>query len=255
MELFKLVKQRSFLSEAAYVAFNIALPIAVLGLILSTSVPWPAVGLVLLSKWRIFAVRSRYWIANIRANTVDLIVGISTVVYLYAASGDIVTQIALTTMYITWLVFIKPKSKQRFMTAQAAIGLVYGIGAIVQISPTLSASIVVLLAWIVGYATARHVLSGRHETHINVLSLIWGFVVAEIMWLSYHWTIGYQVGESLQLSQMVIVISALSFLAERAYTSFHKHGTVQIADVTLPGLLTVSIVGVTVFFFGGAVAI
>lgn len=255
MELLKVIRKRSFLSEVAYVILNIVLAVMLLVLVLVVNVPWPALGLVLLSKWRVFAVRSRYWAANIRANLVDVIVGISMVAFLYAASGDLPTQIVLTAIYIGWLLFLKPKSKRAYVAAQAMVGLLFGIGAIVQVSPSLPASVVVLLGWLVGYASARHVLSVQHESHINFLSLLWGFVVAEIMWLSYHWTIGYQVGNSLQLSQVVIIVVALSFLAERIYINYHRNGQIQMSDIMMPALLTLSVIGVVLFVFGGAATI
>lgn len=255
MELLKNIRKRSFLSEVAYVILNIALAVMLLVLVLVVNVPWPALGLVLLSKWRIFAVRSRYWAANIRANLVDVIVGISMVVFLYSASGSLTTQMGLTALYVAWLLFLKPKSKRSYVATQAMVGLIFGIGAVVQISPSLPASIVVLLAWLVGFATARHVLSVQHESHINFLSLLWGFVVAEIMWLAYHWTIGYQVGSTLQLPQVAVIIVALSFLAERIYMSAHRNGTVQTSEIMMPTLLTLSVIGVVLFVFGGAATI
>lgn len=255
MELLKSVRRRSFLSEVAYVILNITLAVMLLVLVLVVNVPWPALGLVLLSKWRIFAVRSRYWAANIRANMVDVIVGISMVVFLYSAVGDLPTQIGLTALYVAWLLFLKPKSKRSYVAAQAMVGLVFGIGAIVQLSPDLPASVVVVLSWLVGYASARHILSVQHESHINFLSLLWGFVVAEIMWLAYHWTIGYQIGNTLQLAQVVIIVAALSFLAERVYVSYHKNGQVNSSEVMMPALLTVSAIGVVLFVFGGAATI
>ncbi len=255
MELLKTVRKRSFLSEVAYVVLNIILAVALLVIVLVVNVPWPALGLVVLSKWRIFAVRSRYWAANVRANMVDVTVGISMVVFLYSASGSLTTQVLLTAAYIGWLLFIKPRSKRAYVAAQAAIGLVAGISAIVQISPALPSSAVVLMAWVVGYSATRHVLSVQHESHINFLSLLWGFVVAEIMWLSYHWTIGYTLGASLQISQAAIIIAALSFLAERVYMSYHRNGQVQSGDVLMPALLSLSIIGVLLFVFGGAATI
>jgi hypothetical protein len=255
MELLRSIRKRSFLSEVAYVVLNIALAITLFILVLVVNVPWPAFGLVLLSKWRIFAVRSRYWAANIRANLVDVIVGTSLVVLLYAASGDLPTQIGLTALYVAWLLFLKPRSKRSHVVSQAAVGLVLGLAAIVQISPTLSSSAVVLMSWVVGYSAARHVLSVQHESHINFLSILWGFVVAEVMWLGYHWTIGYQVSKSLQLSQVVIIIAALSFLAERVYISYHRNGKVQSSDIMMPTLLSLSIIGVLLFVFGGAATI
>lgn len=255
MELLRAVRRRSFLSEVAYIVLNIVLAITLFILVLVVNVPWPAFGLVLLSKWRIFAVRSRYWAANIRANLVDVIVGISVVVLLYAASGDMLTQIGLTALYTAWLLFLKPRSKRAHVVSQAAAGLIFGIAAIVQVSPTMPSSLVVVLAWIVGYSAARHVLSVQHESHINFLSIVWGFVVAEVMWLGYHWTIGYQVSKSLQLSQIVVIIAALGFMAERIYISYHRSGKVQSSDILLPILLSLSIIAMLLFVFGGAATI
>ena len=38
---------------------------------------------IVLAKWRMFAVKSRHWPANIRANAVDIFVGFSAVVFQY----------------------------------------------------------------------------------------------------------------------------------------------------------------------------
>jgi hypothetical protein len=246
MDLLRTVRKRTFLSEVAYIVLNIILAIALLVLVLVVNVPWPALGLVFLSKWRVFAVRSRYWFANIRANTIDVIVGISVVTLLYAASGDLPTQIGLTALYIGWLLFLKPRSKRAYVAAQAMTGLIFGIAATVQISPLLPSSLVVLLSWVIGYAAARHVLSVQHETHINFFSLLWGFVVAEVMWLGYHWTWGYQLSNSLKLSQVTIFVALLSFLAERVYLSYHRNGEVRTNDVILPALFSVSVITVFV---------
>lgn len=251
MELLKSVRQRSILSEAAYIILNLLLAAALLVAVIVTNVPWPALGLVILSKWRIFAVRSRYWMANIRANMVDVIVGVSVVALLYAALGSLTTQIILTVLYAVWLLFVKPRSRRTFIAAQAAIGLVFGITALVQVSPSLPVSVVVIASWLIGYSTARHILSVQHETHLNFLSLLWAFVVAEIMWLSYHWTIGYAIGSTLQLAQVTVIIAALGFLAERLYVGYRQDGKLQPGEVILPTLLSLSVIAVVLFVFGG----
>ena len=58
MEFLKNVRRRSFLSEVVYIALNIGLAIAVVLIIRATESPWPAVGLVFLSKWRVLAVKA-----------------------------------------------------------------------------------------------------------------------------------------------------------------------------------------------------
>lgn len=256
MELLKAVRKRSFLSEAIYVTLNILLAIALLVVTVTTTLPWPGLGLILLSKWRVFAVRSRYWMANIRANMVDTVVGIGVVVFLYYASGDLTLQIIFAVLYALWLLFIKPRSKRNYVAAQALIGLAVGIGAIVLISPIIPVSVVVLLSWIVAYSSARHILSIRHESHINFLSLTWGFVIAELMWLTYHWTIGYTLIGTLQLPQIVVMVLALAFATERVYSSYHKNGgVIRTGDILLPLLLSLSIVVVLLVLFNGTMSI
>src|SRR3984957_302108 len=48
-----------------------------------------AVAVIILSKWRMFAVRPRYWPANIRANAVDIIVGVSAVIFMSQTSSSL----------------------------------------------------------------------------------------------------------------------------------------------------------------------
>ncbi len=255
MELLKTARRRSFLSESFYILLNVSLAAAILGTVLVTAAPWYAFLLVLLSKWRVFAVRTRYWVANIRANMVDTIVGLSVVILLFTATGSLLTQIALTLLYVVWLLFIKPRSSRLYIIIQAQVGLFLGIAAIMQLSANWPSSLVVLLSWIIGYSVARHVLSVEHETHLNFLSLLWAFIVAEIAWLSYHWTIGYSLPGNMQLPQAAIIITLLSFLAERVHASYQRDGEVQVQEVLLPSLLTVSIIAILLFVFGSAASI
>src|SRR5690606_36436165 len=110
MDFLKSSKRRSLVSELIYIMLNIALAVAILAVVLAIESPLPAVALVLLSKWRVLAVRPRYWMAHIKANLVDIFVSLSVVVLLYAASGAFWVQAGLTVAYIVWLLFIKPRS-------------------------------------------------------------------------------------------------------------------------------------------------
>src|SRR5688572_27259291 len=65
--------------------------------------------LILLSKWRMFAVRPRYWPANVRQNAVDIIVGVSFLIFM-ANSVTAAWQLSWAVFYAVWLLFIKPKS-------------------------------------------------------------------------------------------------------------------------------------------------
>jgi hypothetical protein len=251
MEFLKSSKRRSLLSELIYIVLNVALAIGILALVWAINSPWAAFGLVLLSKWRIFAVRPRYWFANLQANLVDIIVSISIVILLYAASGAVVVQCMLTIAYIVWLLFIKPRSKRVFVAIQAGSALFLGVSALMAVSFDWPSSAVVVVMWLIGYSAARHVLGSYDEAHISFYSLVWGLVIAEIGWLAYHWTFAYAIpgAANLKLSQAAIIVIAMSFLAEQVYAMYIKHGSVRSGDIILPVLLSVSVIVIILTFF------
>ena len=261
MEFLKIVKRRSFINEFIYIALNIALAVALMFIIRVTGSLVPAFLLVLLSKWRIFAVRPRFWFANIQTNLVSFIVSVSFIVFLYAAnvanisdSQMLIFQSLLVVLDICWLVFLKPQSKRVYVVAQAGVALFTGVTAIYAMSYGWIASPVVLLMWLVGYATARHVLSTYdEESHIMLLSLVWGLSMAEIGWLAYHWTIAYRlpIVTSLLLPQVSIVVLCIGFLVYKSYDSYSHHQKIRMADIILPLIFTVSIISILVLALNG----
>lgn len=251
MEFLKIVRRRSVLSEIIYTVLNVALAIAVLIAVRVTDSPVAALSLVFLSKWRVLAVRPRYWFVNVQANLVDLIVSVSLVVLLYAADGALLVQIILTALYIGWLLFVKPRSKRAWVTVQAGVALFVGIVALYTVSYAWPSSVVTVLMWLIGYSTARHVLGAYDEAHLLFLSLVWGLFMAELGWLAYHWTIAYSIPgiESIKIPQIAIIAAGIGFLAERIYASQAKHESVRPAEIMLPALLTLSVIMVLVVFF------
>lgn len=251
MEFLKSSKRRSLFSELIYIILNIALAVAVLLVVRAIESPFPAFGLVLLSKWRVLAVRPRYWFAHVQANMVDIIVSLSMVVLLYAASNALVVQILITLLYIAWLLFVKPRSKRIFIAIQAGTAVFLGVTALMLGTYDWPASVVVVLMWVIGYSSARHVIASYDDAHMSFYSLVWGFFFAELGWLFYHWTFAYTlpgVGD-LKLSQAALICLAISFVAERAYSSYSQHGSIRSNDLILPGLLSLSVILILLVFF------
>ena len=259
MEFLKLVRRRSFVSEAVYMILNIGFATALLLVVRYTeSIPL-AIALVAVSKWRVLAVRPRYWFANIRTNVVDFIVSIGVVLHLYSINASsidefnkIILMVVLTILYIAWLLFLKPRSKRAYVAAQAGVAILMGTSALFMVSYAWPVSVVVLLMWLIGYATANHVLSTYDdETHSLFLSLAWGVVIAELGWVSYHWAIAYSLPfvTSLFLPQVAIVSVLLSFLAYKAYDSFYHHQKIRTNDIILPLLFSISVAIVLLLVF------
>lgn len=261
MQLLKLVRKRSFLSELVYTILNIALAVAVLLAVLYTETIWLALGLVLLSKWRIFAVRPRFWWANVHSNIVDLLVSVSVVIHMnsiaisqLASTQKIPLLIAFTALYVIWLLFIKPRSKRSFMVAQAGIALFLGSSALFMVGYAWPVSLVVIVMWLIGYASVRHMLTSYDaETHPLFLSLVGGLTAAEISWVGYHWAVAYPIPtlQALMVPQISIILILVAFLAYKLYDSFYHHARIRPTDVLLPLLFTASALVVVLTLFNG----
>ena len=255
MELLKVIRRRSFLAETVYVVLNIALAIAVLLIVRSVESPVPALLLVLLSKWRVLAVRPRYWIANIQANFVDFIVSLSVVMLMYSTSAmgqsaALIAQLLLTALYILWLVVIKPRSSRRMMVMQAAGALVIGTMALFVVSYDWPIELVVLGMAVIGYVTARHALTQYEEDHLQFMALLWAFTLAQVGWVLYHWVIAYSIPLfEARIPQAVFVVTALAVIVFKVYDSYKTHDTVRPVDVALPIGFSVAIVAILLIAF------
>lgn len=251
MELLKLHRRRSRLSDIAYIALNVGLALVILAVTLSTQTIWLPLLIILVSKWRVFAVRPRFWRQNILANSVDFIVGISHVVFLYAAAGLLAIQVLLTIGYIVWLLFIKPRSKRLYVTLQAGTALFLGITALSMVAYGYSEILFVLGMWVIGYVSARHVLIHYEFPVTAFFSLVWALVVAELGWFAYSWMFAYTMPNSgnLKLSQLALVVTLLGFVAERALASHHTHGKIRREDLVVPSVFALSLIALLVVFF------
>ncbi|HYG84195.1 MAG TPA: hypothetical protein VD907_04900 [Verrucomicrobiae bacterium] len=248
------MSKRSFLSEATYIVLNLGLAGATLALVLAFESPLPAFIFILLSKWRVFAVRPRFWFANLQTNLVDTLVGLSAVVLMWA-SGVLMFQIAIAVLYAAWLLLLKPRSKRHTMLLQAGIAQFVSLTALFTVAYAWPSWLVVLLTWLITYSSARHALTAYDEDDITLLSLVWGFVGAELGWLAYHWTIAYAPFESVssfKIPQIAILLLSFSYLAERVYASFRRNdGKIVFADFKWQLVFIAALVIMILIFFNG----
>ncbi len=250
MELVKSAgKRTSFVSDVLYVCFNIALAATVLSLVVF-GVPLIAYTLVILSKWRVLAVRPRFWWANIKANLLDLLLGLSMVTMMWQAQDVLWLQIVVAVLYMLWLVALKPRSTQTAVLVQAAVAQFMAIIALYSVGFDLIASVIVVCMWVIGYVSAQHVLSSYEDSDVTLLSMIWGLVVAELGWLAYNWTVAYAVapGGILKVPQIAVVITLIGFFVIRAYGIYAKKGRLRLADVKLQAIFSASIIVVVLIF-------
>ena len=206
-------KSRNIVSSMVHVFLNLLLGVgAVLITVLSGS---PVLGLilVLLSKWRIFAVRPRYLWVNIKSNLVDLIMGVSVVMLTYYAGPNFMpVDFVLMGIYVAWLLFIKPRSSEKAAMVQSLMAVFMGMSAAAFMASGLNVIAMVLMAFVVGYAASRHVLAQSSDKDFTLTTLVCGLVFAEVAWLCQTWGIVYTFGASgIRIPQVAIILTLFAF--------------------------------------------
>lgn len=191
-------------SQVVHLLLTVILPILVYVLVRLNLVQL-AVILVILSKWRIVSVRPRYWLPLLRSNAVDIIVGLSTVIFMINTSSGLL-QLIYTAAYASWLVLIKPSSSVFGVSLQALVALAYGLVAVYMewggsVAVTLS-----VMTWLVCYSAARHFFSSFDEPKAAFLSNLWAFFGASLAWILSFWLLYYQT-----FSQVTLLLVVLGF--------------------------------------------
>jgi hypothetical protein len=251
MELVKSAgKRTSLVSEVLYIIFNVGLATGVF-LLVFFGVPILAYLLVAISKWRVFAVRPRFWWANIKANLLDLLLGLSVVTMMWQASEIVWLQIIVAILYALWLALLKPRSERGAVLAQAGVAQFMAITALYSISFDLAAWVVVASMWVIGYISAQHALSTYEDGDVTLLSLIWGLIVAELGWLAFSWTIAYSVAPAgvFKIPQIAFIVTLLGFFAVKAWGVYVSKRKLRLSDLTVPALFSSSIILIILIFF------
>lgn len=180
-----------------------------------------AVVLVLLSKWRVFAVQPRFWLPNIRANLVDLIVGISTIILSYQSESGWVSLVWMA-LYLGWLLLLKPQTQELWVGAQAFWAQFLGLIAIFMVNTLVGQPLVVCaLVWLIGWAAARHFFSNYEEPHYRSLGLIWGFLISQLAWVMLHWLQFYIIFD-IKIATIALIVAILSASLGSIYHSYKK---------------------------------
>jgi hypothetical protein len=147
------IKPTKGYSHLFYIGLNLLLPLLAYILVRIDFVS-VAIVLVLLSKWRMFAVRPRYWVINLIQNGVDIMVAVSLIIFM-ASTSVVWWQLLWAAAYGTWLVWLKPR---------------YDVLSVLA---------------------ARHYLTSFEESHSALLAHIWGYFAASLAFVLGHWLLFY----------------------------------------------------------------
>jgi len=152
-----------------------------------------------------FAVRPRFWAANIRANSVDLMVGISVVLFM-VNSGSLLIQAIWTLLYIIWLLAIKPARSSLFVMLQAFIAQFVALSALYLVWTDGPTAVLTLLTGLICFSAARHFFDTFNEPYARMLSYAWGYFGAALAWLLSHWLLFYVV-----VAQPTLLLSTIGY--------------------------------------------
>ncbi len=170
-----------------------------------TILPAFAVAIVLISKWRMFAVRPRFWPAIVRANAVDIMVGLSTVVFM-AQSHAFWLQLLWAGLYMVWQVGLKPGRSVLSVSVQALIGQTYALMALYAGWPAAPIVVLVIAAWSICYLSARHFLTSFDEQYTALYANVWAYFGAALVWLTAHWLLFYAT-----IAQPTLILTVMGF--------------------------------------------
>lgn len=250
MELIKSAARRTKISEVVYVLLNAAYAGLLLVLLIwFEGQPYLAYLLVILSKWRVLAVRPRFWIANLQTNLLDTLVGLSVVTLLWQNMNNMTYQVLIAGLFVAWLVFLKPLSKRFWVIMQAGVAQFVATMALFTVAHTFHVVVVTALGWLIGFVTARHIINVFSDEHEDVvISVSWGVVIAELSWLTYYWTIAYT---PLKIPQISIVVTLLGYMALVVYNYlYHREDSRHIwRDLAMPILFSLAGILIVLMFF------
>ncbi len=218
-------KSRNIASSMVHIFLNLLLGIGAVAITVLSNSPMLGIILVLVSKWRVFAVRARYIWINLKSNLVDIIVGLSVVLIAYYAGPDFLpVDFVLMAFYSVWLLFIKPLSSESAAMAQSLIAVFMGMCAATIMSANLNAIAITFLAFLVGYAASRHTLIQSNDKDFTLTTLVCGLVFSEIAWLCHTWSIIYTFGNTgIRIPQLAIILSIFAFVYNYARQAMIKY--------------------------------
>ncbi len=198
------IKPLKGFSHLIHVGLNILLPILAYILVRIDFVSL-AILLVLLSKWRMFAVRPRYWLANVIANSIDIIVALSLVIFM---SNTLVAwwQLLWMGLYIGWLVWLKPRSDVLSVSAQAMVGQLLGLSVLYLKFGDTSLVVIVAGTWLIAYLAARHFLTSFEEDYTTLLANVWAYFAASLAFILGHWLIFYGT-----IAQIIVILTTIGY--------------------------------------------
>lgn len=200
-----------------------------------------AILLIFISKWRMFAVKPRYWLVNLVSSGVDLMVGISLVVFMANTSVSW-WQLFWMFVYMAWLLYLKPRSDVLSVSAQAMIGQLLGLGFLYLKFGDAPLAVLVAGTWTVTYISARHFLTSFEEPYTALLAHSWAYFSASLAFVLGHWLLFYS-----SIAQIIVFLTVIGYGLAGLYYLDASDKTTPAMRRQLLGIMLAIIVIVIIF--------
>lgn len=164
-----------------------------------------ALAVILLSKWRIFAVQPRHWLAHIRTNAVDIVFSLSILAFM-TSTASMSVQLLWVLVYEIWVLYIKPGEKPILVTLQALLGQLAGLVALFVAFDEVPAAFYIIAGAVILYYSARHFFGSFEEPHYHTYSLIWALFGGSLIWVLSHWLLFYG-----PIAQVALLLSVIGY--------------------------------------------
>lgn len=244
-------KGRNILSTILHALFNLLLGLGSIFITFTTASWIPGALFVIISKWRMFAVRPRYLFLNLKSNLVDLIVGFSFVFIAYCSGPTLLPiHFILAILYSAWLVILKPMSSERASALQSLLSVFLGTIATTLMSASANSAIPVIINFLIGFAAARHVLIQGDDADFSLLSLITGLLFAELAWLCQTWLIVYTFRDfGFLLPQSAILMTITAFLFGYLFKILTGNEKLTFSRIAAPTIFSLVLITIIVLWF------
>jgi hypothetical protein len=206
-----------------------------------------AFALFVLSKWQLMFGGYRLWLYNLRDNSCDIVFGSSLIIVMHLVSPDVILQAVLAMFLLAWLLFVKPLESVSGIGLQALLCQFVGISVLFLLANSLPQNLVIFVAWFISTISMYHFLSIFHRPEKTVISFVWGFLVAEIGWLSWKWLIIYQFFDGrVQIPQIALILTILGYSLGSIYKD-HAQKSLKKSRLAEYVLVSSFLVGLIIF--------
>ena len=146
---------------------------------------------------------------------------------------------------------LSQKHSDTMVGFQALASQIVGLTATFTVSGGLPLWAVMILSFVVSFSSARQAIGIFEEKDQDLLATVWGLIVMEMAFVSWHWSVSYLLTPLIRIPQIAIITTMISIIAFRVYRAWHDDRQVSWDELGAPVVLTVVITLLVLFVFSG----